>query len=54
MASAIMQETIDESNISIAQGNKFKCMFDSLQEGIIVIQDDEVKFMNELSLKLLN
>ena len=51
---ALLNETIDEAKISYAQRNQFKWMFDSLQEGVIVIAEKEITFINDLANKLLS
>ena len=54
LTDAIMQEAINEMKINYQQKDNFRKMFDSLQEGIILIQAGKITFMNDLSNKLLS
>ena len=36
------------------QGRSFKKMFDSLQDGIVVLNNGKLKFMNDLSNRILS
>jgi len=48
-----MQEAIDEQRMAFSRQDGFKKMFDSLQEGIIVMKDGKLNFMNDLSNRLM-
>jgi hypothetical protein len=43
-----------EAKLSYQQRDGYRRMFDGLQEGIIVIEDSNLGFMNDLSNKLLS
>ena len=45
---------MSEVRLSFGVKDQFKRMFDSLQEGIIVLNDGEIEFMNDLSNKFMN
>ena len=51
---SIIDEYLNEQKYAFNRENQFKKMFDSLQEGIIVMQKRKVYYMNDLSIKLLN
>ena len=46
-------ESLKEAKLSYTQKDEFKRMFDALQEGIIVLSDNKLDFMNDLSNKIL-
>lgn len=50
----IQQAFMSEVRLSFGVKDQFKRMFDSLQEGIIVLNDGEIEFMNDLSNKFMN
>jgi hypothetical protein len=41
-------------NLKITEKKFYIKLFNSLQEGIIVVQNEKITFMNELSSKVLN
>jgi len=49
ITNSIMQESIEEQKLSYYKQEQFKKMFDSLQDGIIVFQGNNITFMNDLS-----
>ena len=54
LLSALQDEVNKQILYSHTMKNQFKRMFDSLQEGIIVLNDGEIEFMNDLSNKFMN
>jgi hypothetical protein len=52
ITNAIQNELTDEIKMSYYERDGFRKMFDALQEGVIVIQSNEILFMNELSNKV--
>ena len=42
-----------EVRLSYGVKDQFKRMFDSLQEGIVVVNDGQIEFMNDLSNKFM-
>jgi len=52
-APAIINEAVNETKLSFKKQDQFKCMFDCLQDGIVVFKNDTIYFMNELSSKIL-
>ena len=50
----IQNENIKLVNEFEGQRHQFKSMFDSLQEGIVVLQDNRITFANELCSKILS
>lgn len=54
ISSKVADDCIDEAKLSYQQRDGYRKMFDALQEGIIVVQDMKVSFMNELSNKVLS
>jgi PAS domain-containing protein len=55
ISNSILNETLTEAKLSFQQRDSYRRMFNSLQEGVIVIDDEEsITFMNELSNKVLS
>ena len=46
---SIVSEQMEEAKMSFYQKDYFKRMFDSLPEGIIVMKNGKISFMNDLS-----
>jgi hypothetical protein len=53
ISSQIQNETIMEAKLSYQQRDGYRRMFDGLQEGVIVVESVNIRFMNDLSNKLL-
>ena len=43
---SIVRETMKEARLSYIERDSYRQLFDALQEGIIVVQDDQITFMN--------
>jgi len=54
LSDSILQETIDEQKLGIQKQDFYRKMFDSIPEGVVMIQADKVMFMNDLSNRLLS
>ena len=54
LSKAISNESLEEAQMLYREQDLYKRMFDSLQEGIIVMQDGKATFMNELSNRILS
>ena len=54
VSNTILEEVMIEQELSMRKDNHYKKMFNSLQEGIIVISKEKLVLMNELSQKLIN
>lgn len=52
-SNALMDEMLNQAKLNYAERDSYKQLFDALQEGIIVIQEDQITFMNALSNTLL-
>ena len=50
---AIIQEQMNEAKLSYIERDSYRQLFDALQEGIIVVQDDQIMFMNALANRIL-
>ena len=46
---AILEESVNEAKLFYAERDSYRQLFDALQEGIIVVQNNKVTFMNQLS-----
>ena len=53
VSDSIITEAFEEQKWAFKKENQYKKMFDSLQEGIIVMQNQKIHFMNDLSTKIL-
>ena len=49
----IQEAFMQEVRLSYGVKDQFKRMFDSLQEGIVVLNDGDIEFMNDLSNKFM-
>ena len=50
---AIIQETMREARLCYVERDSYRQLFEALQEGIIVVQDDQITFMNQLANRIL-
>ena len=50
----IHEEQDNEVKLNASNVNQFKKIYDSLQEGIMVLSDGKLEFFNELSTNILN
>ena len=50
----LFEETLEEAKLSYKESDMYKRMFDGLQEGVIVMTENNITFMNELSNKIMS
>ena len=46
---AIINETLKEAKLCYVERDSYRQLFNALQEGVLVIQDSKIIFMNELA-----
>ena len=53
-AKAIINQTINEAKLSYIERDSYKQLFDALLEGILVVQDNQITFMNMLANQIIS